>query len=387
LDVASSFASLSIYESIFTPGMVADLVLIDTDDHLGQIKIIGDETVNMSFQVPGGVTANYKFGVQAIDGVGTVTSSLKSKQYTLKLVSEEALYAQTCVIKHAFNTQHSSAIKTILTDYLKTKKQIEVEETQGVQHIKVAGYAPYDAINMIKLRSTSTQNKSSVFVLFETRGESDQIFKFSTVEGLFKGSPVKTFQQSDGLNSNIENITHDQLLALEIPTQFNTIDRLTHSVTDVVSFDFRTHTLNKKRLTSDSEKYASGGDGNLLSSELRQKYGNPKNAKTLFIPEDNSARANTHIPEIAHNQKAYLGILLESALKIRTYGDFVLKAGAVIKLDIPNKVSTTGNKENDTFLSGNFLISRIHHDIGFFGENPRYTCVVECIKGNPEKGV
>ena len=69
LDVASSFASLSIYESIFTPGMVADLVLIDTDDHLGQIKIIGDETVNMSFQVPGGVTANYKFGVQAIDGV------------------------------------------------------------------------------------------------------------------------------------------------------------------------------------------------------------------------------------------------------------------------------------------------------------------------------
>jgi hypothetical protein len=52
---------------------------------------------------------------------------------------------------------------------------------------------------------------------------------------------------------------------------------------------------------------------------------------------------------------------------------------------IDNFISQT-NENYQTMFSGfdyqlKFLISRIHHKIAEFGEKPRYTCVIECIKG------
>jgi len=72
---------------------------------------------------------------------------------------------------------------------------------------------------------------------------------------------------------------------------------------------------------------------------------------------------------------------------MRVYGDFNLTPGSVVTINLPKKIGTTGPREDDEMLDGNFLISRIHHDIGLLGERPRYTCVVECIKGNLENGV
>ena len=69
------------------------------------------------------------------------------------------------------------------------------------------------------------------------------------------------------------------------------------------------------------------------------------------------------------------------------FGDFKLKPGEMITLNIPNKSTITGPRDNDPLLSGNFLITRLHHDIGLMSERPRYTCVVECVKGNLEEGV
>jgi hypothetical protein len=60
LDLSKSFVSASIYESIFTPGIIIDVEVMDTDDQIGQLNISGDETADISFQVPGGTTAKYK---------------------------------------------------------------------------------------------------------------------------------------------------------------------------------------------------------------------------------------------------------------------------------------------------------------------------------------
>ena len=78
---------------------------------------------------------------------------------------------------------------------------------------------------------------------------------------------------------------------------------------------------------------------------------------------------------------------MQNALKIRVPGDTALKAGDVINADIPVKSSTTEFKKNDPLLSGKFLISRLHHMIGGANDRPRYTCVVEIVKGNMETGV
>jgi hypothetical protein len=79
-------------------------------------------------------------------------------------------------------------------------------------------------------------------------------------------------------------------------------------------------------------------------------------------------------------------MLMQNAMNIRVPGDSALKAGVMINCAIPVRDSTTSNKRNDPLLSGNFLITRIHHEIGDPGQRPRYTCNIECIKGNLEEG-
>ena len=78
---------------------------------------------------------------------------------------------------------------------------------------------------------------------------------------------------------------------------------------------------------------------------------------------------------------------MQNAMKIKVYGDGNLKAGDMITANIPKKVSTTDNSETDELLSGDFLISRIHHEIGTPAMRPRYTCTLELVKGNLKQGV
>jgi hypothetical protein len=388
LDLTKSFVSASIYESIFTPGIVCDITVLDTDDILGTMKISGDEDVKIKFKTPGGASAEYKFGLYTLEASKTVTASTKSKTFVVKAVSQEALHAKTNIVSKSFNTQISNMVKTIHKEYMHSDKQIEVEETKGSQKIVIPSFNPFKAIDMVRKRAISGENKSSLFVFFETRNGSTQIFKFTTIEKLFKGGSVKTFKQSDAINNNMNNKTDDQILALETPALFNSSDSIkAGGKRKTIEFDITTHAVNTSVKETKSTDYSLGGSGPLVSDDFKSKYINKaKNQPYTLIPND-STKPKTGIKESTPDQQAYLAALMQNSIKMRVYGDFKLKAGDVITANIPTKTSTTGPRSNDPLMSGKFLISRVHHDIGTAGDKPRYTCVIECLKGNVEKGV
>lgn len=389
MDLKTSFVSCSIYESIFTPGMMADIKVLDDEDKLGKIKLVGDEEIQMQFEVPGGITTSYKFAMHTMEGVNMADGSLNSKMYLIKAVSKEALNAKTNFVQKSFNTQISNMVETIHKDYLKSEKEIEVEETKGTQKIVFPHYNPYKAIDMIRRRAISNENTSSAFVYFETRSPEEQIFKFYTIEGLFDEDPIRTFKQQDTVGHSIYNEAVDNILALEIPHQFNVIDRIKVGGKRIVkSFDSRTHEYNEEKRTVSDTEQKTGGSGSYISSkEKSEYYEKPKINPTSFIAKDWSQRPVTHIPERTIEQQQYISTLMQNAVKMRVHGDFALVPGGIIEAKIPNKKTTTENRDEDPLISGKFLISRIHHQINEFGQNPRYTCVVECIKGNMKEGV
>jgi hypothetical protein len=389
LDLTYSFVSASIYESIFTPGIVMYVKVLDTDDQVGIHKIVGGEPVSISLGIPGGVKANYKFTVMQNDNTVGATASMKSKMYMLKMVSDEVIHGHINTTIKSADTQISNLVQQIHKDLLHSTKNLIVEDTQGNQHLSLnGGMSAHEAIAMIRKRAMSAENKSSLFVFFETRQDSETVFKFSTIENLFKCDSVKTFQQSDAINSSIYNQTDNQIIAMEIPTHFNTMERIKKAASDVIEFDYTTWQYTKKRIVSNPTDYTTGGTGNMISADVFDKFINAaKNLPQLFVPTDNYKRAVTHIPEKIQDRNSYLSTLSQNSIKIRTYGDLAIKAGDVITLNIPTRSSTTDNKKNDSQLSGKFLVSRIHHDIGLVSESPRYTCVIECIKGNIETGV
>lgn len=391
MDLTKAFVTASVYESIFTPGIIADIEVLDTDDQLGKLKISGDETIDFVFRPPGGQTATYRFALHSLDDVKSSTGAMKSKQYTLKCVSEEALHAKTNYVQKSYNTQISDIVNDIVSDYLKSKKTVDAEETKGMQKIVIPSLNPYKAIDMVRRRAVNNQNKSSSYVFFETRDGGQQVFKFSTIEKLFGGSIVKELKQSDAVGHDLTSQVDNNIIAYEVPKQLTSTDRIAvGGKRRVATFNMRTHEYEYKDVTPKATDFKSGGTGDYNSAEFKEKYiDSPKIPPQNVIPVDSGSgtRPNTNIPESTADQQAYLAALMQNALKVRVPGDTVLTSGAMVNANIPVKSSTTGFKENDPLLSGNFLISRIHHEIAGPEVRPRYTCVLELIKGNMEQGV
>ena len=98
LNLTKSFVSASIYESIFTPGVVCDITVLDTQDLIGNLRLLGDETVSFTFKSPNLKQAEFTFALHEI-GDQQQLASQRAKTYILKCVSEEAMYAKSNYIQ------------------------------------------------------------------------------------------------------------------------------------------------------------------------------------------------------------------------------------------------------------------------------------------------
>jgi hypothetical protein len=387
LDLSKSFVSASIYESILTPGTVCDIVVLDTQDQLGTLKLIGDETIDVILSIPGTSTAPFRFALYELGNLES-KGSQNSKQYTLRGVSREAMFAKTNYVQKGYSMLCSDMIKDIHKNYLNSSKPLVLENTQSPQNIIIPHMTPYKAINLIRLRSISNVNKSSSFVYFENRQNEKQSFNFVTIEQMFRGTTVKSFQQSTAINTDIKNRTDNNILAYFIPNQFSSIERIgLGGPTKVTTFDFTTQQFVSNIINS-ADNFATGGSGKtMVSIDFQNTYYNAKIPPQALIPVDISQRPSTNIPEGTSSQQAFLTLLVQNSIKIRVPGDTVLTAGIMVNCEIPNKTGTTGPRSNDPLLSGKFLVSRIHHRIGMFKEQPRYTCIIELIKAGYNQGV
>ena len=390
LTLTTSFVSASIYESIFTPGIVCDITVLDSQDIVGNLRLLGDELVEFNMLSPSDARANYKFALYE-RGEGQQLPNQRAKTYVLKCVSIEAMYAQNEYVQKGYeNVLNSEIVEDIAKTYLHTDKQIITEQTRGAQILPVSNFRPYDAINLVKSRSISVENQSSSYVFFETRNGEDQIFKFVTIENLFATNPVKSFMQSSAININALSPNQDRnILSYQLPTALSALDRISYGgPTRVTTFNFTTLEYNIRDDHAIDTSFKDGGAGvsTDVSNTFRNRYLNPRIPPQVFIPVDNSQRPVTYIPEGTPGLQAYIALLLQNALKIRVPGDFILVPGATINCTFPNNSATTGNVTEDPLLSGKFLISRIHHKIGLVAEKPRYTCIVECLKGSYREG-
>jgi hypothetical protein len=388
-DITRSFVSASIYESVFTPGIVCDINVLDTQDIIGKIKLLGDEIVEFSFKSANLKEVNLSLALHELSDQQQL-SSQRAKTYVIKCVSEEAMYAQTNYVQKSYNGLCSDMIKDICSSYLFSKKRLEIEPTRGNQDILIPNKSPYDAMRMIKSRSVSAgDNRSSSYLFFETRDKEEQILRFCTLESLFSTAPVKSFKQSGAININsLSNEQDNNVLSFKIPQQFSSIDKISPGgTTRITTFNFTTWEFDSKDVKTSDKDYKDGGSGSSVSTTFKNRYLNARIPPQAFVPVDVSQRAATYIAEATSDFQSYLGQILQNALKIRVPGDTQLTAGVTIDCTLPNRAATTGEMQEDPLMSGKFLITRIHHKIGMVQERPRYTCIIEAIKGRFEEGV
>ena len=376
LNLATCFINASVYESIFTPGIICDINVLDTDDALGNLILVGDETVTFSFSAPGGTVADYTFHLNSVEdnhGLGF----LKAKSYTLRCVSVEAIYAKTNYITKTYNTLISSIVKDIHTTFLKSIRPLNVEATDGPQTITIPNQKPYEALDTVRRRATSATNKASNYMYFENA----KGFQFVTLDGMMGQGAIKSFYQSDTVGSSIKSLTQNNILHFEIVKQADAATRIALGglKQQVASYDFRTRLY--KSISKDMSSV-----GNMNSSGFKGLFGAAAGLFS-FIPTDSNNRQQTNIDTVMPNKMASIANMTQIILQLKVNGDCMVKAGDVITLNIPQKIATTGSVVNDPLINGDFLVSRIHREIGDATKRPRYTDSIECIRNSLSSSV
>jgi hypothetical protein len=387
IDYKNSCLEISVYESIFQPTIIAEITVVDTDDNLNGIRLLGDEIVQLQFTTPGRIQASYTFGLLKITEVKPTDNTLKSKSYVLSCTSQEAFHAKTNVVQKSYNSPISDMIQNITQTYLHSNKQVITEPTQGSHKIIVPNMAPLKAIEMLRTRAVSAQNKSSIFLFFETREASQQSFKFYTLEQMFKDSVVRELIYSDTVGSADSFLTTNDwnnIIHYEILEQVSSLDRISIGGTNRIStYNFRTRKYDYKDVDTDSAQYTFGGKTLYDSiSNLVAMYVTPaKIPPQLKIPNDRSQRPATGIPDRASDKQAYASEILQNNIRIEINGDTQLACSQKILCHIPQIIATTGDTQDDPSLSGEFVISRLHHQILTSATKPRYTTICELLKG------
>lgn len=384
--VSTGFISGSIYESIFMPCVVGEFNMRDNDDALfGGLNLSGGEPLNITFQTPGGNKITYKFLIHKPQNLQP-SAQYKSRTMTLVCTSEEAFYAAGGVDTYGYIQKSykgktiSSNVQDVLKSYLKTGKRINVEESKGIQDIIANNEKAWEFIDRIRRRAVSSKNQSSSYVFFENQDG----FNFVTLESLFKGSSVKSFVQDATVGSDMTKLTDNNIFGYELPQIFSAMDRIDKGTmkSRFSYFNFETNEYIQKSVDFPDKDDKSGGSGSWNTRAFTSKFGKYPGRKSN-IPYDNRLPI-TNIPESTPNQLAYTGNMMQNFIKLRVPGDTKLKAGDLIEAKIQQQNSLTANPKQDTDISGNMVIASLRHMINPEGQRPRYSCVLECLKGRPK---
>ena len=390
IDYTKSFVSFDIYESIFAPGIIAYITVSDAKDNVGDAKIAGGEQVSIAFSSPGQQPAQYKLLVNSVKD-GSAPPGQHSKSYRYECVSEEAFNARDKYVSKKYdNKNYSEMIQDIFKNFIKSSKKLDVEDTKGMFKHVVPNQKPYHAIDYIRRRCVSPENKSSSYVFFENRDG----FFFKTIEQIFKDKNIiKTYVQDATTGADFMKAKGNNILAVEVPQQGSMSQTIASGNMKQAQRTYNFQTLNYTQ-NNDVQNPAAGtktsgaGPDSRVPQKMKDAHNSEPN-KISIVPTNNEKQlgsgSNPNIASTSPTQMAYAEALGSSVVKMSIYGDSDLKAGVMITANLLQKLDQTTTPGTDKSQSGDFLISALRHKVKDQGSRPRYTCEMELVKGGNEE--
>jgi len=406
LSIRSLVQELSIYESIDGKFLSGDMTLLDGTNAIQTLPITGFERVEFFFRTPGtdkgfdfSVKSGHPMFVYALKN--RTGANPRSQIYTLKFISMEAIRNHQTRVSQAFTGNIDQMVTDICYNYLKTKKDLVIEETKSNHKFVIPRLKPTKAIEQLRKNAQSLHYENSGFLFFEN-GDG---FNFKSYEGLFckkDGSPRKVKAH---YSPKIKNIGEDPVYALQSVENFTILkqfDTLNNTANGVYASRLITHDLYNKTFSETDFDYnteygkqnhleqdANGGkrsDNGILphfNFDNGQTFGN-KNEGIIYYQSETSKVHDTHELPDSKNilQKRVSQHIAANSLMIEIVapGTTELRVGDIVNFTLPKYApnSKKDTKDNDKYLSGRYLISAARHHVSTL--NKRHTLALELIK-------
>jgi len=406
LSIRSLVQEVSIYESLDGKFLSGDMTLLDATNAIQTLPITGFERVEFFFRTPG---TDKGFDFSVATGHPMFVYALKNRSganprsqiYTLKFISIEAIRNHQTRVSQAFTGNIDQMITDICYNYLKTKKDLIIEDTKSNHKFVIPRLKPTMAIENLRKNAQSLHYENSGFLFFEN-GDG---FNFKSYEGLFckkdgTPRPVKAHY-----SPKIKNIGEDPVYALQsvenfkILQQFDTLNNtangvyasrlITHDLYNKTfsesDFDYHKEYNKQNHLEQDSngDKRSDNGILPLFNFDNGETFGN-KNEGVIYYQSETSKVHDTHELPNSRNilQKRVSQHIAANSLmiEITAPGTTELRVGDVVNFTLPKYAPNSKNdvKDNDKYLSGRYLISAARHHVSTL--NKRHTLALELIK-------
>jgi hypothetical protein len=324
------------------------------------------------------ISANFQIYTAEVEPTGTT----KEQHLKLYFCSPEFLVSVSTKIQRGAPKNGEEIYKTvkfILTDYLKTNKPYEIEETKGLQNLNLDTKDPLAALSWLSARARpATQPLAGADMLFF---ENKYGFKFKSLRTLMAQEPYNTYKyQPANLTLDIEENTHN-ILQLKYVKAFNMLEGITSGAfaNRLISVDPQTRSYRvtdfdyNKYLAVNKPMDGSGvitDDKNALGYSLNENplsvvkviVSNPEQNKVPYISAIPGAVTNDGFLENSiPNRTSEISLANYTLIKIAVPGDPNLVAGCTVNVNIYSLVGVDEDRELDPFYSGKYLVNAVRH--------------------------
>lgn len=392
VDIRSQLVSLSIYEDIDQPSMMAEATLIDSINLVQDFPIVGEEILNITYYTPEReIPTRLSFIVYRVESTG-VAPSAKASLYTLKAVTPLHFFNSNITFEKTYNTTADEIVKDIVKNMAvnaNTTVKLNAEKTKGLIPFAIPKLSPFQAVDLIKQRSISQEFPTGgVFVFFENQYG----LQFRSIEGLLKegksqiNSKVFTYASDTNSDNQRSQYAFRNILRYLHLNKFDTIEKAGGGAlsSSAESFDIltkQTETVNFNLAEKMSLFTGTDEKGRLPNTnDFLRKNTNNNPLAGFFVPKD-SSKGNDFIDVNIAIKNAFNTLLNQNTLRIMVHGDNYLSAGDLLKINLPEVSGTSDKKNNDRLNSGNYLVSKLRHIITMEeGAKPKHKITMDCVR-------
>ncbi len=389
--------SVDIYESIYTPYVVADVGVLDGASLKEKLNLSGGEDFRIKFLGYGNdEPTEYSMKLGDISGLITA-DNLRSKSYKIRMYSSEYVLNSAKVVSRSYSTSTENIVKDIIGSVLESKKNVSVEPTKDLPVVVIPYLNPLSAVSFIRQRSVSTNNQASPLLFFENKYGYFFTSIYSILQAGGAGSNiVDTFFQREAISTNVKGpegtITdinaHKLFYNYTIKTPVDVVSLLQGGgLNSVISdYDLNTKTYRRRVYTNTptNSEFVDFTDGSnsLLTGKISDDFV-PFAGKGFLIPfakyKDTTNPTNNFMYDSLAEKYSYTNLLAQQKTYVDIPGNTRITAGSIIELIVPRHDSLFDKKDKNEVESGRYLVSSVRHSINILMDS-KYDTHLELIR-------
>jgi hypothetical protein len=373
--------TIDIFESIFAPTVMATIVVFDDLDHIGQMKIAGDETVTLSLYNPNGESFGYEFHLNSVKEI-EAKGALKSKHYSIECVSREALTGQSNQVQKGYKDTVDGIVADLHYSFSNSNLPIFTETTKGIRNYVVTSQPSFHAIETLRQEAVSAQFKGSNYMFWQTwRG-----FYFQSLEYMLAQGDVKVFTQDNTVGSSMYKRIDTNIISWDVKQSMDATNRIHAGALNqrITSYDPHTHKYVSQDFKLGDSDTSSGGGITAMPTFAALFPDAVRTVHRVNNPSSSTDVGKSFMAAAIPYKQLNLAQLQEQLMNMSVIGDPVLEPGKTVYCDVRKITGETDTMEQESRISGQWLIAKTHHKIQMPDVKPRYICELECLKGTVE---